>query len=1205
MSKFIEVQNAILSLGPGEYQRLCSEYITKKYEFNNMHDFGSKEGTNKTTKGIPDSYSVDENQKYTLIMYGTVKTESVAKLTKDINDACNEKKTGITKEQIKEFICFHTNTNINPGDYNKLINLVTGIKITLIDIDSMSHDICENYQGIANDFLNISIDTNQISDIKTFIERYDKFSINSPLELNFVYRKDKDLIYQNIINSKMTIISGKPGNGKTKISLEILKELEKKEDYVPLCIRINGLNLYNDIKTSIRSDKKYIIFIDDINNLNGLHSIIDLIITNKNENIKIVATVRDYLLAEVLNKLDTCIEPSIYLLNKMEDSELIEILEKNYNVKNKDWQNKILEISNGNPRIAIMSFLAVKDGKISSLNSVYDVFKNYYDNIFKGKGISSYEIDILFYISLLSPISTSNEVVKKILNDLQIFDTNEFKKLRDMELIDYFNEDALKICDQNFANYLLYKYLIVDRTILISDLLKKLYPNFINKFINTINMINDQFYDEETINYIKVEINNVWNDDTYNNDWKFVEYFHNLNPSKALIKIKNKIDSYAEKELPNEIEFKSNVYLNDNLLSLLSDFKDTDYLKISFELLLLYLKKKPTLYNEICKGIKDYWLVKELYPNFELEIEIINILYSKYKEEKNQTMKDIYHVLLEQSLLYCLGLEFHISKQGKNARTINLITLKLQENERVFSFREKLFYIVFQLCNEDESNYNILLNESIWFYEADQKEILKHDVHYLDENYFIKWENLSIIQSKVLYLLKIKCEKLGINIPISLEKYKDCSEFLIVNMFEKYDYDKSNDELLCYLKNKKKESYIEIFRILKRIEKQNIKVDNWKVSNSLEILFKQLIEKDGSLFEEVFSLYLYEDCPFLNGLFFIRYILDRDLLNNIIDNIIKSNTSKKYYLLTCILNNYCDEKYILIVKDFIKKQSTPNKFTLSIKSILEYSKYNKDLLEDYTKEILNQNTFNLYSSYTNSFVDKEFTDIIYNAFTNKELLEKLYLKSIECHGDYEGNLGYLLCINNYDLLNKILEIDRYDHTGKVKNIIKKIWTNPNYNEIISYNYKKIIDSNFGYLRLHTLFESDKDEKIKINQTEWLKDKILEFKDDKERIYYLFYVICEKENSLKEELILFLLENTNNIEIFKKISLFSHSESWCGSRIPNIEQKIEFIQQLLDKIKEKDDLLYIEHINYLNEIIDNYRREIKRTQIEEYVDDFLN
>ena len=88
----------------------------------------------------------------------------------------------------------------------------------------------------------------------------------------------------------------------TRLILEILKELEQKDNYTPLCIRINGLNLYDDIKTSIKNDKKYIIFIDDINNLNGLNSIIDLIITNKNEEIKIVATVRDYLLDDILNK---------------------------------------------------------------------------------------------------------------------------------------------------------------------------------------------------------------------------------------------------------------------------------------------------------------------------------------------------------------------------------------------------------------------------------------------------------------------------------------------------------------------------------------------------------------------------------------------------------------------------------------------------------------------------------------------------------------------------------------------------------------------------------------------------------------------------------------------------------------------------------------------------------------------------------------
>ena len=36
MSKFLEIQNAIKSLGPGEYQRFCSEYSTRKFEFSNI-----------------------------------------------------------------------------------------------------------------------------------------------------------------------------------------------------------------------------------------------------------------------------------------------------------------------------------------------------------------------------------------------------------------------------------------------------------------------------------------------------------------------------------------------------------------------------------------------------------------------------------------------------------------------------------------------------------------------------------------------------------------------------------------------------------------------------------------------------------------------------------------------------------------------------------------------------------------------------------------------------------------------------------------------------------------------------------------------------------------------------------------------------------------------------------------------------------------
>ena len=55
----------------------------------------------------------------------------------------------------------------------------------------MAHDICENYQSLASDYLQIPIDTNQISDINDFIKRYDKFSVNSPLSLEYIERKEK------------------------------------------------------------------------------------------------------------------------------------------------------------------------------------------------------------------------------------------------------------------------------------------------------------------------------------------------------------------------------------------------------------------------------------------------------------------------------------------------------------------------------------------------------------------------------------------------------------------------------------------------------------------------------------------------------------------------------------------------------------------------------------------------------------------------------------------------------------------------------------------------------------------------------------------------------------------------------------------------------------------------------------------------------
>lgn len=915
MSKFLKVQQGILGLGPGEYQRFCADYIIKKKGYKNMHDIGSKEGTTKTTIGIPDSYNINENGTYSLLMYGTVGKKSISKLESDIKDAYSESKTGISQDKIKEIICFHTNTNIKPGDYTRLTTLYNDIIIELIDVDSMAHDVCEKYQSLASDYLQIPIDTNQISDIDNFIKRYDKFSVNSPLSLEYIERREKQEIINNINNTEqLLLITGKPGIGKTKIAIEICRHFEIKENLCCLCIRPNGKDIYDDIKTTLENNKDYLIFIDDINNLHQIQSFIDCIIINENKNIKIVATIRDYLLSGILNKLNNySINANVYTLNKMEDTDIIKILESSFNIKNKSWQQQILKISNGNPRIAIMASQSVLDGKTKSLNSILDVFKNYYDRTIEENKLSKFQMKLLFYISLLSPFSIENEEIKTTLETMGVYDVEEYKNLRDLELIEFYNNEVIKISDQNFANYIIYKYLVELKEIKISDLLIKIFPKFIQKFINAINMINELFFSEEGLEYIIREINTVWEKDEYKDDNLFFKSFHNINIPKTLTIIESKINVEKQVDIPQEIKYNDNVYMNNEILEILADIKSSDYSEIAFKLLISYLMKRPDLYNEICKNIKESWLMKEQNPNFKLETNIILILFDKYNEKNEYT--NLIKLILTKLLKYCLETEFHISKQGKDFRTLNLLTITLQPCENVFQFRKFLFDIFIKIYIDDPTYISLLMDYSIWPHENEQIDIIKNDFQMLEKELFHKWENPSISQCKVLNFIEKMCKQRNISVTKSIKNYKQNNEYNILRIFEKYDYDKENIELNELLIKSSLVEYEFFFKILKKVENDKIKVDDWKIQNSIALLFKYIINNKYEIFNEVFKYFLKYDCPFKS---YPDYLFLIDNKDEVIDLLIKSNSNSKFFFLSFLLNSFVDEKYLHIVKTFLK-----------------------------------------------------------------------------------------------------------------------------------------------------------------------------------------------------------------------------------------------------------------------------------------------
>ena len=101
MSKINIIQNAIKELEGGSFQKLFDAYLYKKYKFTNIQTLGVQDGTNKTTKGTPDSFVVEDDGKYILIMYGTVGTEAFGKMKKDILSCFNKDKLKIDENKIK------------------------------------------------------------------------------------------------------------------------------------------------------------------------------------------------------------------------------------------------------------------------------------------------------------------------------------------------------------------------------------------------------------------------------------------------------------------------------------------------------------------------------------------------------------------------------------------------------------------------------------------------------------------------------------------------------------------------------------------------------------------------------------------------------------------------------------------------------------------------------------------------------------------------------------------------------------------------------------------------------------------------------------------------------------------------------------------------------------------------------------------------
>ncbi len=1235
MSIINTVESAIVSLDGGKYQKLMDAYLMRKYQFSNIHPLGVQTGTDKPTKGTPDSYVECDNGQYIIIMYGSVEAASFLKLKSDILSCFNTGKLSIPVEKIDRIICAYTSTNLHIEQIETLKNLIEGVKIELIGLGTVAHDIVLKYRFLAARFLNIPVDSGQVFDIEEFVEQYDAGGMNAPLGLEFVSREAEiSDLKGKIMNNDLVVVSGASGIGKTKLVLEASKQMRNEQGMNIVCVKNNGQLLYNDVRETINEPGTYLLFLDDANHAMNLESIFEFCISKKVDDevdVKIVMTVRDYAKESIKKLALNKAKLEEVELKPLSIEDIQNILKEKLEIRNEHYLKQIVKISKGNIRLAILAAIAAKANGFLAINDATDIFRNFYSPIFAENNITESEMVVLFAVAVFGPVMLeAHDGIQHILLSNCISETgyiNICHRLNDYELLDMYEDSVVKVSDQSFANYILYYMLIEKKKISIKNLLLGTFPKYSSKLIYAINTIIQLFNSKTTIEYMETEINAAWEQCRACDEREYVKAFRVVNEEKALLYAKRIIDETKDVlydldivEFPKEI---NNVYEKDEVVQILTAFGESEQYNTAVDLLLTYFSKRPDMGIEICYGITERMGI-DIHSNersYDHERYLISRLYEKYRESRNNNFAILLISIIKKFLAY----EYHKTEQGMSPNTVTFITYHLNYSEELMEYRKELWKCLKELREEAglQEAVDVVITSLHTRGNEEAKKIFREDVSILhqlydDEKYIPDFDLSAALGEIVGHMHWLEQDT------TELEQFL-CrnAEYVIYRILirehvkgENWREEEQNrkKEIKHLVVNYSYEEFAFLFNVCKKRENKQVRND-WCLQRSIEFVFES-VQDDSARYLLAMKAYFAMDTPYLSRI--------NDKIANLlkwisVDDIIVMIEGLGFVNRMIWKAAFYEELPVEAISidtvkemlDFIKGQLEVD--NMQIPNIFSLSKYkNKgiDIIEQITDFLLKageKKPYIVINFFERVFDDEKVDEILDFFEGDTDKLLKLYLISMESNNfDYEGSLLIRLIQIDITYWSEITK-----QCGGVREcnidsrIFDKIWIMDNYHELIDIAYTNMRDSYFCHLRydtiIHMFASSEKNKPLIMERKElWIREHIDKYAYDESKIKDIFDVIATVFPGKRLEYVKEFLKKNSNFDMFKKIYLFPSSRSWSGSEVPLIEKDIEFLQKLLDEISGVD---YLEHRLYLKEWISEEKQYKQKVLKQEYMENF--
>ena len=1259
MAKINQIQNALKELDGAIFQKLSDSYLLRK-GYNQINPIGSVIGKNKTKTGTPDTLIPIENGKYIFVEYTTLEKGVFAKFSDDIQKCLDESKTGISIDKIQEIVlCFNTELGTKEIEDLRLLCEKSGVNLNQFGNGSISYDLLEKYPSIAKDYLGVEVDTGQIVPLDKFIKLYGSSKLATTLQTSFHFReKEREQLNSLLQNDDLVMVSGKSGSGKTRIAIECFRDfIKNNESYQGFCIFNQGIDLFEDIKSYFSDSGNYLILIDDANRISGFQYIIQLLQTKRDDqNFKIIVTVRDYALSKIQ---DVCkpVGSSEICIDQLTDDEIKSLVEAEFNITNHLYLDRITDISQGNPRLAIMAAKIANDtNSLESINDVSDLYDVYYSSI-KTDLERLNDQNILKVAGIVSFFRTVDRTNKKLMLEIQEnfhISIDDFwesaKQLHDMEVFDMFEDEVVKVSDQVLSSYLFYLVFFQDKIIDFSILLTRFFPSQKQRLIDAINPILSAFNYEKTKATMTTHVEAIWNDLQASNEQAFiqlVEVFWFLKPTETLLYFHKKIDSLDVISKPIEdISFK--IETNSSLPEFLSTLPalralGTSELNMSIDLLLNYVKRQPkntpTILNVL---VNKYGFEPESYRyGYHIQKAIIAKLIEKSQEGDNELFTRIFIAVSGEFL----QTYFSITKAGRG-HVVNFIQFSPYPSDEFLSLRSDIFNALFSLYKKyDKYRRSILslpINNTQFGTDTSDNTIAQHDAKLLlpfFENE-LNPENLNHCITVQSFIKTLNYWNVPVEDKIKKAFHSNAYQLydLLTNRMQKKELEMSSEEFQEYQREKvakftfdyTEQDYQKLFYQFSDVKNSLSQRNLWSIDQGINIIFDELADRNPDLFFTVVKQYL-EQGEYLN---INPWVVVSRLVTT-------SEASKAYDLISKIDFSAKDKwlftYYEIISKEDIEESDTKELLNLykiadiqniptNIDYLLKYEFTNKGLIEQVvqtlvdrsnTNSIIAHKLCNLFDPHAD--ISKELLDL----FSDVNLLEDAYLAldKTDPHCDYDGKSFSLLLNNNQNFLVKYLNdiLSRKTHLSSYDNHrdFSFIWRRDDAFELINilsaylfglqkegrvYDYFKV----FFKQTVNDMFDNEMDSQVESNdeiiikQNEYLLGEIRKKYDDIEYMEFIFSLISQYKLKYKLTFYQAFLEHNKNFDDFKKIQLEPTGWGCTGSCVPVFQKRVEFLQDMVSICNVVE---LLEHKQYLENKIKVWRERIKNEKKRDFTEQF--